>query len=437
MTVAILTPEQEAGVREIVGATIDGSKVDGAALLNEIAEYLSRYVVLRAEHGAVLACWAVHTFAIEAAETTPYLEITSAEKESGKTRLLEALNLIVWEPWLTGSVSAAVLARKTAGRTLLLDESDAAFKSDVEYAEALRGILNSGYRRGGTYSRCAGNGADLRVADFPTFGAKAIAGIGKLPDTVASRALPIGLKRRAPGEDHDRFYQRTAREQAEPIRERAEAWAMAHLDALGKARPALPEFLSDRAADCCEPLIAIAELAGGPWPNLLLASLKELYGSRDATEDTVGVRLLSDVRDVFGDDDRMTSADLLNGLHGIEEAPWGDWYGKPLAFRSLAKMLRPYGIKPDSIRIDEDKTPKGYMRAQFEDAWTRYLPPPKADSATAQHSHSNGQNNGIPSATGNVMLRNENGRNPACDAVVADVADKSAGEQLGLNGRTP
>lgn len=429
----ILSPELVAKLRPITG----GRLVDGAALLNEIADYLSRYVVLRAAQGTVLACWVVHTHAVEAAETTPYLEVRSAEKESGKTRLLEALNLTVREPWLTGSVSAAVLARKAAAVTLLLDESDAAFKGDAEYAEALRGILNTGYRRGGTYSRCAGNGADLRVADFPTFGAKAIAGIGKLPDTVAARAIPIELKRRAPGEHVERFRERDARAEAEPIRGRAEAWAEAHLEELREARPTVPDFLSDRAADCCEPLIAIADLAGGPWQSLLLASLKELYGTRDAAEDTVGIRLLADARDVLGDQDRIPTSDLLAGLHTIEEAPWGDWYGKPLAPRTLAKLLRPYGIKPDSIRTS-DGTPKGYMRAHFEDAWTRYLPHPPVLSATAQHSLSDAENGGFQSATAHRALRHENGRNPAWEADVAGVADKSAQKQAGTpNERSP
>jgi hypothetical protein len=89
--------------------------------------------------------------------------------------------------------------------TLLLDESDAAFKGDREYAEALRGVLNSGHRRGGKTTVCVGQGAEIGFKDFSTYCPKAIAGIGKLPDTVQSRSIPIRLKRRAPGERIERF----------------------------------------------------------------------------------------------------------------------------------------------------------------------------------------------------------------------------------------
>ena len=140
---------------------------------------------------------------------TPYLAITSAEKQCGKTRLLEVLDLLVSNPWLTGKVSAACLIRKIDSQkpTLLLDESDAAFNGEKEYAEVLRGVLNTGHRRGGHASCCVGQGVNITFKDFHTFCPKAIAGIGKLPDTVADRSIPIRLKRRAPGEPVERFRQ--------------------------------------------------------------------------------------------------------------------------------------------------------------------------------------------------------------------------------------
>ena len=223
--------------------------LSGAEVLDRLVAFIRRFVVLSVAQVVLIALWIVHTHALDAADCTPYLSITSAEKRSGKTRLLEVLALLVARAWLTGRVSAAVLVRKTANEepTLLLDESDAAFKGDKEYAEALRGILNAGFRRGGVTSLCVGQGANITYQDFPVFSPKAIAGIGKLPDTVADRSIPIELHRRAPDEYVERFRQRKAEPEAVPLRSAAAAWAEANLTALAEAEPELPEKLDDRA----------------------------------------------------------------------------------------------------------------------------------------------------------------------------------------------
>ena len=183
-----------------------------------------------------------------AADATPYLNVTSAVKQCGKTRLLEVLEPIVPSPWLTGRVSAAVLTRKVDGETptLLLDESDAAFKHQSEYAEALRSLLNSGYRRSGISSLCVGHGADLGYRDFSTFCPKALAGIGALPDTVSDRSIRIALKRRAPHEQVDRFRQRDAPKVGAPLRAALGEWSRSAVDALQDAAPELPPSLGDR-----------------------------------------------------------------------------------------------------------------------------------------------------------------------------------------------
>jgi hypothetical protein len=278
--------------------------------------------------------------------------------------------LLVARPWLTGRVTAAVLARKVdaARPTLLLDESDAAFKGEKEYAEALRGLLNTGHRRGGKSTVCVGQGSELSYKDFSTFCAKAIAGIGKLPDTVADRSLPIRLERRAPDETAERFRRRDVEVDALVLRLALERIPEL-CPVLDEARADLPAELDDRAQDSAEPLLAIADLAGGDWPGRARRALVELHGGREIDDESSGVRLLSDVRTVF-DGERLSTEVLLDRLRALDEAPWGDWYGKPLSARSLAKMLRPYGVSPHS-----DGTSRGYRREAFEGAWARYLPP--------------------------------------------------------------
>lgn len=88
---------------------------------------------------------------------------------------------------------------------------------------------------------------------------------------------------------------------------------------------------------------------------------------------SIGIRLLSDIRDVFDGRDHLATADLLAGLHDIEEAPWGDFYGKPLSARSLARMLEPYRVRPQQRRVTGSPT-RGYFAQDFADSWTRYVP---------------------------------------------------------------
>lgn len=358
---------------------------DGAAVLDGATSFIRRYASVSDAQLAVLALWVVHTHLISELDCTPYLAITSAEKRSGKTRLLEVLEAIVAKPWLTGRVTAAVLTRKVDAEhpTLLLDESDAAFGSEKEYAEALRGVLNTGYRHGGKTSCCVGSGAEISFKDFSTFCAKAIAGIGKLPGTVADRSIPIRLKRTPTG-TVQRFRKRDA-EQAVDLRGAIEAFAASIGDAIAVAEPKLPEELSDRQQDAAECLVAIADLAGGSWPALARTSLVSLCVEAQDNDDSIGVRLLSDVRDIFEAKavDRIASMELAKALAEIETSPWSEWSkGKPITPNKVAKLLKPYDIHPHPVR-DEEEVFKGYKRVDFADAWSRYLPSPGLATVTA------------------------------------------------------
>jgi hypothetical protein len=393
-----------------------------AALLGEISALLRRFVVMSSAQARVVALWVVHTHTLDAAEATPYLAITSAEKRSGKTRLLEVLELLVARPWFTGRTTAAVLPRKidATAPTLLLDESDAAFGGDKDYAEALRGVLNTGHRRGGKSTVCIGQAGNIGFKDFSVFSAKAIAGIGKLPDTVGDRAIPVRLERRAPGERVDRFRRREVAPQAEQLRYRLTALADVAVELLAEARPDLPEELNDRAWDGVEPLLAIAELAGGDWPIAARAACIELYGGRQVDDDSTGVQLLADIREVFGHEDRLSTSVLLDRLNDLDESPWCEWFGRPLASRGLARLLKPYGIKSRNIKLDE-RRPKGFLREQFEAVWARYLPP---QDATPLHPSRRAENGESRDATDALSVADRNPRNPAPEAGSSAVADR-------------
>lgn len=334
----------------------------------------------------------MHTHAVEAAAQTPYLSIRSPEKQSGKTRLLEILELLCARAKLWTLPSEAVTFR-TIERdqpTLLLDEIDTIWTDKGNEHEGLRALLNSGNRRGTTVPRCVGPSQALH--EFPVFCAKALAGIGAPPDTVADRSIPISLKRRTRDEKIERFRQRDRARTVEgpALRERLAEWAKAHEEELAESWPDLPEELSDREQDAAEPLLAIADLAAGPWPNGARAALTQVVkGSAGGNDDSLRLRLLSDTRRAFaqaGFPRRMRSADLVTALCGLEDGPWAEGLDKPLSQAKMAFLLKDYGVDPKQIRFSSaaGDTGKGYHLEPLQDAWARYLPEPDYEAESKQ-----------------------------------------------------
>lgn len=364
-----------------------------AGLLDEVAAFIRRHVVMTAAQVDACAFWVAHTYAIEASDATPYLHVTAATKRAGKTRLLEVLELLVAKPWLTGRVSAAVLPRKVDQEhpTLLLDESDAAFGANPEYSEALRAILNSGYRRSGKSSLCVGQGAKLTYRDFSTFCAKAIAGIGKLPDTVADRSIAVVLRRKTADESVSPFRRRVAEPLAEPLRRRLEEWA-GQVTGLRNAEPVPLRALNDRQWEVWEPLLAIAESAGGDWTARARHAATELSGNGEDADPIV--ELLQDLR-AFTDSvdaDFFPTKSLVDHLNGLDDRPWatsgrGD---KGLTPRGLATRLGPLGIHPHPGPTGQVR---GYRRDAFADAFRRY---PPEQASTRQGDRQDGPDRPIP-----------------------------------------
>jgi hypothetical protein len=347
---------------------------DGAGLLDEVVAFIRQYVAMSDEQTDACALWVAHSHAFAAAETTPYLHITSAEKQSGKSRLLETLEFVVARPWHTSRASVAALVRKVSdGITLLLDETDRSFEREKEYAAALLQILNAGYRTGAKATLCMGNKNE--VVDLPVFCAKAIAGLGSLPDTVEDRSILIAMRRAGPNEKVAKLRNRQGKAEGWPIRDRLAAWAQGHLAELEEARPDLPEALSARQEDCWEPLMAIADLVGGDWPQRARRAAITLSARQE--DQSRGVQLLDNIRYIFGehgDPERLVTSTLLAALNEREDWLWGVIdHGRPLTSHRLAAMMKPFGIGPGQKREGELRT-RGYHRHDLEDAWLRYLP---------------------------------------------------------------
>lgn len=257
----------------------------------------------------------------------PRLAFLSPEPGSGKTRALEIIQTLTPRPLITTDVSPSALFRsisdEAAGRpTILFDEIDAIFGPKAAGNEDLRSLINSGYRRTGGILRSVREGENHRVVKFPVYAALATAGLGDLPDTIMSRAVVIRMRRRAPNETVEGFRQRIHEPQGHALRDRLAAWADTTREQIDGAWPEMPDGITDRPADVWEPLIAVADAAGGHWPERARAACLALVNASKANDKgSLGIRLLADLRDAFDGAERMTSVAILERLTAMDDAP--------------------------------------------------------------------------------------------------------------------
>ena len=343
--------------------------VNGAELLDSICAGLRRYLVLPVGSAEIIALWVVHTHAFECFECTPRLAITSPEKRCGKTTTLDVIENFVAKPLPTSNIKSAGIFRtiEMASPTLLIDEADTFLKED----EASRGILNNGHKRGGQTIRLVGESYEPRL--FSTWCPVAIAMIGRLSDTLEDRSVSIVLRRRRPTERVQQFRSDRAQDLKQLARKIAR-WTTDNREALASADP-FTGMLVNRSADNWRPLLAIADLAGGPWPKRARAVANTVETAKqDQSKRTM---VLSDIRDFFAarpEANRVASAELAGTLGAMEDRPWPEWRnGKPITPAALARLLGPFGIAPGTKR-DGGHTFKGYLLSDFEEAFATYLP---------------------------------------------------------------
>jgi hypothetical protein len=383
--------------------------VDGKALLDELEATLTRFVVLPKWAAETLALFTLHTYAYELRDVTTYVGIESPEKRCGKTTLLTVLGDLVNRPVMASNISSPAFFRviQQTRPTLLIDEADTFLQGNDE----LRGILNSGYTKKTAYvwrvqslmsnvqsprsAPLTGNEVESPKSKVQTqnelYGAKAVkfscwcpkvmAAIGRLPETLADRCIVIRMQRKMWDEECDWLRNLDA---ATLVRKCAR-FVQEHAGAIGAARPEIPESLNDRAGDIWEPLFALADLTGGDWPKKAREAAVALNtGAQESS--SIGTLLL----DIFtvmalSQQERMFSRDLVKGLNGrFRDRPWmEELKGKPATERWLSQQLRPYGMKPKTMRIGEERT-KGYVLEEFTDVFRRYIPMAEVEAMRAE-----------------------------------------------------
>ncbi|MBA2410746.1 MAG: DUF3631 domain-containing protein [Gammaproteobacteria bacterium] len=270
--VARLRPQSEPGAEAGAAVLFDELEpwpdpVDGAALLDAIADTMTRHAVLPHHADTAIALWVLLTYTHEAAYVCSILALPSPEKRCGKTTGLSLLRRLYHRPLAAAALFRAVEKWQPC---LLIDEADTFLRQSDE----LRGIINSGHTRDTAYV--------IRTVDedheprrFATWACKAIACIGEARDTIMDRSITISMRRKLPSETVTRLRHS---DRFDDLASRCVRWAADHIDGLQRADPDLPGGLHDRAADNWTPLIA-ADAAGGEWPERARKAARILSGA--------------------------------------------------------------------------------------------------------------------------------------------------------------
>jgi hypothetical protein len=380
-------------------------------LLADVEEFVGRFVAYPSEAARVAhVLWIAHAHAMEKWDSTPRIAFLSPEPGSGKSRALEVTELLVPRPVHAVNTTPAYLFRKVADDaglpTILYDEIDTVFGPRAKENEDIRGLLNAGHRKGAVAGRCVVRGATVMTEELDAYCAVALAGLDDLPDTLMSRSVIVRMKRRSPNEAVEPFRHREASRDGFAIRDDLSRWAG---EIPAGVWPDMPFGIEDRDADVWEALLAVADAAGGRWPERARCAAVTLVTAAKSAVPSMGVRLLADLHTVFteqGDADYLFTDEIIGSLVAMDDAPWADIRGKAIDARSLARRLARYEVKPRTVRIG-DRTSKGYARTDLFDPWTRYVTVvtgflSERDEASQNGTGTSDSHNVGPATNGNV-----------------------------------
>ncbi len=353
--------------------------INPETLLDEISATIRRFIVIDKYQSDIAALWIAVCWFVDVINTAPIALINAPEKGCGKTQLLTLLCKLALRAAQLSGISPSVLFRmiEKYQPTLFVDEIETVLKDN----EDLRGLLNAGHTRDSAFVwRSVAVGDDFEPKRFSVWGMKAIAGINaiKLAETVTSRSIVFELRRKKPDEKVERL--RFAEPDLfEKLTAQLARFAEDYSEKVRQTRPVLPNELGDREQDNIEPLLQVAYVASGHWPDTAtIAALKIFQVSQ--TSQSIANELLSDIQEIFETKNvnKISTADLILALNSDDEKSWQTYNrGKPLSPKQLSNKLRGYGICSKTVRIGYE-TPRGYDLDQFIDVFERYLQNPSS-----------------------------------------------------------
>jgi hypothetical protein len=354
-----------------------------ATLVKNIEAFIQRFVTLAdSAYTLPLALWVINTYLWEQFDVCPYLVVTAATKQSGKTRLAEILSFMSRNSSFSGSMTAAAMYTEIERRkpTLFMDEAEAL---SSEAQSRLTAILNSGYRKGQTVKVLRG----AEVEEFSTYGPKVFILIGDVRDTLRDRSIVVYMKR---GEPKERFKYDAVKAEGAAIGAEIEALGTLKRELLYIAYSDFEglDFLTDRDEELWTPLFVIASLL---CPERIAelkriavdmatektqdarryVNMQEAEGA--ALDDQYAKRLIRDLLTCFnGSHPNLSSAEAVKRLRDLDLGPWRKFRGEGITQNSLADMLSRFGLAPVNVRTGKGRKDnpilKGYKKTDVQRA---------------------------------------------------------------------
>jgi hypothetical protein len=387
--------------------------VDISATLDALLVEMQRYIVAPVTVLGTAALWAVFTHLVHndrlMVPVAPRLGIQARTPGCGKTLFLELLNCVVFNPRAAVSITASTVLRTfgVVRPTMLVDEAHRLLRAQDK--SELISVLNVGHYRWNAFAERSvqrPNG-DWVVERFPVWGTMALASIGELPQDQQERAIVANLRKVLAKDVPARLRHGTSAE-LQRLQKAIAGWAAAIDELPDVAVPEALQYQPGRVFDNWEPLLQIATLAGGRWPELVRNAIADTASAE--REPAPVERVLAGIKRAFDavseragkDLDRLTTAELLTEMLNDPDEEWGTEYrGRPVTSYwmrgALRGLLDPAGAKdwwePEGVPRNQQRKASGYFRSQFSRAWDAYVntedrPSPDGhDAEGAEHTH--------------------------------------------------
>lgn len=362
--------------------SFDGSKetVSGT-VLDRIRDHLAKYLLPASDTDLdLIALWAVHTHLARESYTTPRLLITSPMPGSGKTTVLDHLERLVPHATPMASVSSSALIPRiiaSVDTVLLIDEAEKALSPNKPGIEDVLGVLNSGYRIGGSRPVLTPSKEDgWKAESMPTFAPVAMAGNApNLPEDTMQRAISVTMFPAQEGDVDESDWELIDADVRDLGLSIAE-WADQIRDELRTTRPAVPKGCIGRIKERWLPLKRVAVFAGGDWAErvdqMIIHDLDEIARDREEglSSMPIHIHLVRDIHRIFDKSNAefLPTSTVVDELISEHPERWGSGssFGRDLTAQRLGRML----VKNFSIRSTKDtQDVRGYYKTLFRSVW--------------------------------------------------------------------